>query len=111
MKMERFETTENTVIQLAMMVMTVKRVVSMLLDQWIVYSRFREQVYIILRDDTPRVDCGMCLENVTDQHVDFACVNPRILIGHLHVDVVNNHLIWKTPMIRHLRTVRIASLS
>lgn len=40
MKMERFETTENTVIQLAMMVMTVKRVVSMLLDQRIVYSLF-----------------------------------------------------------------------
>ena len=40
MKMERFETTENTVIQLVMMVMTVKRVVSMLLDQRIVYSLF-----------------------------------------------------------------------
>ena len=38
--MERFETTENTVMQLAIMVMTVKRVVSMLLDQRIVYSLF-----------------------------------------------------------------------
>ena len=98
-------------IQLAMMVMTVKRVVSMLLDQRIVYSLFREQGYIILRNDTPRVDCGMCLENVMDQCIDFSCVDPHVLIGHLHVDVINNHLIWKIPLKKHLQTERIASLS
>ena len=96
--MERFETTENTVMQLAMMVMTVNRVVSMLLDQRIVYSRYGEQVYIILRDDTSCVDCGMCLEDVTDQCIDFACIDPCVLIGHFHVDVVNDHLHWKKFM-------------
>lgn len=98
-------------IQLAMIVMTVKRVVSMLLDQRIVYSRLGEQWYIILRDDTPRVDRRMCLENMTDQCIDFVCVDPRVLMGHLHVDIVNNHLDQMTQLRQRLRIGRIASLS
>ena len=83
----------------------------MLLDQRIVYSLLGEQVYIILRNYTPRIDGGMHLENVTNQCVDFVRIDSCVLIGHLHIDIIDNNLNQTTPFRQRLQTWQLASLS